>query len=134
MQLNVDASMFNSWGLVNAYGTYQSYYKQHVFQQSSTAALNLIGAMQCFIVLTLSIFVGRILDAGHFYRLTMTGAVLVTLASFLLSIPAITNEYAYVVLTQGTLKALGMSCMFVPSSQSQSLLSNTCLSSAETDL
>lgn len=112
--------MFNSWGLVNAYGTYQSYYKQHIFPHANTASLNLIGALQCFIVLTLSIFVGRILDAGHFYRLLIIGAVLVTLASFLLSLPAVTSQYAYVLLVQGVLKALGMSCMFVPSSQSKS--------------
>lgn len=111
--------MFNSWGLVNAYGTYQSYYKQHIFPTANSASLNLIGAMQCFIVLTLSIVVGRILDAGHFYRLTLAGAFLVTLASFLLSLQAITSQYAYVLLTQGVLKALGMSCMFVPSSQSE---------------
>lgn len=116
---DMSTSMFNSWGLVNAYGTYQSYYKQHLFPSANTASLNLIGAMQCFIVLTLSIIVGRILDSGHFYRLTIAGAVLVTLASFLLSLQAITSRYAYVLLTQGVLKALGMSCMFVPSSQSK---------------
>lgn len=112
------SSMFNSWGLVNAYGTYQSYYKQHLLPAQSNATLNLVGALQCFIVLGLSMVVGRILDAGHFYRLTITGGILVTLASFLLSIRAITLQYGSILAVQGVLMPLGMACMFVPSSQS----------------
>lgn len=110
--------MFNSWGLVNAYGTYQSYYKQHLHTEQSNATLNLIGALQCFIVLGLSMVVGRVLDAGHFYALTISGAVLVSLASFLMSIRAITSQYGPLLAVQGILMPLGMSCMFVPSSQS----------------
>lgn len=112
--------MFNSWGLVNAYGTYQSYYKQHLLTRQNNATLNLIGALQCFIVLGLSMIVGRILDAGHFYRFTIAGGLLVTLASFLMSITAITAQYGSLLVVQGILMPLGMSCMFVPSSQSTS--------------
>ncbi|QIX00233.1 hypothetical protein AMS68_005750 [Peltaster fructicola] len=109
--------MFNSWGLVNAYGTYQSYYKQHLLAGQSNATLNLIGAMQCFIVLGLSMIVGRVLDAGHFYRLTIIGGLLVTIASFLISIRSITASYGSLLAVQGILMPLGMACMFVPSSQ-----------------
>lgn len=111
--------MFNSWGLVNAYGTYQSYYKQHLLPGHSMALLNLVGSTQSSFVLLFSIVVGRFLDAGHFYRLTCTGAVLVTLGSFLLSLEAVTDYFVFVWLTQGMVMSLGMACMFVPSSQSE---------------
>lgn len=47
---------------------------------------NLVGATQSFVVLILSAIVGRFLDAGHQRTLIITGTVLVSLGSFMLSI------------------------------------------------
>ncbi|KAI7056886.1 hypothetical protein KC343_g22975, partial [Hortaea werneckii] len=51
--------MFNSWGIVNAYGSYASYYMQHLLPGRDILLLNLVGATQSSCVLFLSAPVGR---------------------------------------------------------------------------
>lgn len=115
--------MWNSWGIVNAYGTYQSYYSQHLFADTPLMLLNLIGSTQSFVVLVFSFVVGRLLDANHARQLVGTGAILVTLGMFLLSIVngnGDKNEgnYGLTWITQGFLVGTGQACFFVSSSQS----------------
>jgi len=74
------------------------------------------------VVLILSAFVGRFLDAGHSRALLITGTVLVSLGSFLLSVVNgkghyDEGNYALIWLTQGLISGLGMACFFVSSSQ-----------------
>ena len=78
--------MFNSWGLVNAYGTFSSYYLQHLFPGIDLLLLNLIGSTQSFVVLGLSFVVGRLLDAGHARQIVAVETVLVTLGMFMVSV------------------------------------------------
>jgi len=116
--------MWNSWGLVNAYGTYQSWYSQHLFADKPVYLLNLIGSTQSFVVLSLSFIIGRLLDANHSRQLIAGGSVLTTLSMFLLSVvngKAQRNEGNYFLtwLTQGFLLGLGQACFFVSSSQSE---------------
>ncbi|KAK4992975.1 hypothetical protein LTR50_000681 [Elasticomyces elasticus] len=114
--------MFNSWGLVNAYGTFASYYKQHLLPGRDAVMMNLVGSTQSFVVLVLSFVVGRVLDAGHTRSLIAAGAFLVTFGTSMLSISngdAQYNggNYGLVWLTQGFISGLGMACFFVSSSQ-----------------
>ena len=78
--------MFNSWGIVNAYGTYASYYRQHLMREANNTLLNLIGSTQCFWVLLFSMVVGRFVDAGYVRTLVAIGTVLITLGQFLLTL------------------------------------------------
>lgn len=114
--------MFNSWGIVNAYGTYASYYMQHLLPGQDILLFNLIGSTQSFIVLLLSAPVGRFLDAGYHRTLIVTGSVLVILGQFLLSVSVGNGgygegNYGLIWLTQGLITGLGMACFFVTSSQ-----------------
>jgi hypothetical protein len=114
--------MFNSWGIVNAYGTYASYYMQHLLPGDDILLFNLIGSTQSFIVLLLSAPVGRFLDAGYHRTLIITGSVLVVLGQFLLSVSVGdggygSGNYGLIWLTQGLITGLGMACFFVTSSQ-----------------
>ncbi|KAJ9666537.1 hypothetical protein H2201_003460 [Coniosporium apollinis] len=114
--------MFNSWGLVNAYGTFASYYKQHLLAGTDVLLLNLVGSTQCFVVLSLSFVVGRLLDAGYSRWLTGVGGILVTLGMFMLSLCSGNGgqgdgNYGLIWLTQGLITGLGMACFFVSSSQ-----------------
>lgn len=134
--------MFNSWGLVcchdidhdlwdrpnkpqvNAYGTYASYYRQHLLPGRDIMLLNLVGSTQSFVVLILSAVVGRFLDAGHIRELLIAGTILVSLGSFLLSIVNRQGRYDegnynLIWLTQGLISGLGMACFFVSSSQGE---------------
>ncbi|KAF1929022.1 MFS general substrate transporter [Didymella exigua CBS 183.55] len=114
--------MFNSWGLVNAYGTWSSYYVGHSLRNVDQLELNLIGGSQCFLVLLLSNPVGRLLDAGHFRKVIGFGTVFVPLGLFILSVvhpssvEAIAN-FGPIWATQGLVVGLGMAPFFVSSSQ-----------------
>ena len=115
--------MFNSWGIVNAYGTYASYYMLTLLPKEDLLRVNLVGATQCFVILFLSAVTGRFLDAGHFKELLILGTFLLGLGSFLLSVMNGGGEYdegnfGLIWLTQGFLMGLGMACFFVSSSQS----------------
>lgn len=114
--------MFNSWGIVNAYGTYASYYKDNLLPGQDLLRMNLIGSTQSFVVLILSMPVGRFLDAGHIRKLLIVGTILVSLASFLIGVVNGDGEegdgsYPLTWLTQGLISGLGMACFFVSSSQ-----------------
>ncbi|KAF2728254.1 MFS general substrate transporter [Polyplosphaeria fusca] len=114
--------MFNSWGLVNAYGTFSSFYVGNTLRNNDQLELNLIGSTQSFLVLLFSAPVGRLLDAGHHRYVVATGALLVPFGIFMLSVVHPNNDnalasYIGIWLTQGLLVGLGMSCFFVSSSQ-----------------
>nr|POE96970.1 aspyridones efflux protein apdf [Quercus suber] len=114
--------MFNSWGIVNAYGTYASFYLQHLLPGQDILKLNLVGSTQSFVVLALSAVVGRFLDAGYSRTLIIIGTVFISLGTFLLSVvnkQGLYNQgnYGLIWLTQGFISGLGMACFFVTSSQ-----------------
>lgn len=114
--------MWNSWGLVNAYGTFASYYQQHLLPGKDLLLWNLVGSTQSFVVLLFSLIVGRVCDAGHSRRLIGLGGVLVTAAMFVLSVVNGDGQkgdgnYEAIWAVQGLMQGLGMSCFFVTSSQ-----------------
>lgn len=117
--------MFNSWGLVNAYGTFSSYYQQHLLRGADPIKLNLVGSTESFIVLLLSGITGRLLDAGCYRTLTGAGWGLIAVGMFSLSGAngdGFDGEgnYGLIWTTQGLTLGLGMSCFFVASSYSMS--------------
>lgn len=106
---------------MNTYGTFQSYYLGHLMPKTDRAP-SLIGGTQSFFILFASFITGRLLDSGHSRQLGATGGVLTTLGMFMLSITSGRGargdgRYWAVWLTQGLTVGLGMSCMFVYSSQ-----------------
>lgn len=118
--------MFNSWGIVNTYGTFLSWYQDHLLTNNGESydplLYNLVGSTESFIVLSLSFIVGRLLDANHARQLIALGAVLVTLGMFLLSVVdrhggMKDGNYGGIWATQGLVVGLGMACLFVSSSQ-----------------
>jgi MCP family monocarboxylic acid transporter-like MFS transporter 10 len=116
--------MFNSWGLVNAYGTFSSYYKEDLLPGGDLLLLNLVGSTESFIVLINSWWIGRLLDSGHSRYIVFAGWILVSLGMFTLSLSSgdggfAHGNYALIWLTQGFTTGLGMACFFVASSQSR---------------
>lgn len=110
--------MFNSWGLINIFGTFLSYYSESLFRGDDLMLSNLIGSTQCFFVLFFSFIVGRLLDANHSRELLVTGSVIVTIGMFMLSIcngngGLNQGHYGLTWLTQGLVTGLGMACFFV---------------------
>ncbi|KAF2672523.1 MFS general substrate transporter [Microthyrium microscopicum] len=119
--------MFNSWGLVNAYGTFASFYVESLLPNTSLTEIALIGALQCFFILIFSSIAGRLLDAGHYRKLSFAGWALTSLATFTLSQVARElssadgtrhiGNYGAVLAAQGLTMALGQASYFVSSSQ-----------------
>lgn len=125
--------MFNSWGLVNAYGTFSSFYNESLLPDANLAVLNLIGASESFWVLIWAWFIGRLLDAGYFRKLLFAGMALTTIGTVTLAFvsktitsPGVEKRHignvGLVWLTQGCITALGQACLFVASSQSESTM------------
>lgn len=118
--------MFNSWGLVNAYGTFSSFYMESLMPNTPIYLLNLIGSTESFVVLSLSFAMGRLLDAGFSRYILFTGWILVSTGMFTLSVSsgngrAGQGNYSLIWVTQGFTQGLGMACFFVASSQSKYL-------------
>ena len=116
--------MFNSWGLVNAYGTWSSYYIGHSLRELDQLELNLNGSTQSFLVLLFSNPVGRLLDAGHSRIVIGCGSVLVPLGLFLLSVvhpqdAEAKGRFGNIWSTQGLVVGIGMGAFFVSSSQGE---------------
>ncbi|KAF3932402.1 hypothetical protein ABW19_dt0207587 [Dactylella cylindrospora] len=114
--------MFNSWGIVNGYGTFLSYYQESLLSEYNIVYFNLIGSTQCFCILFLSFVAGRLLDANYSRYLIIVGSVLVFTGMFSLSLvngAGLQNHGNFILtwLAQGVIAGLGMACFFVSSSQ-----------------
>lgn len=58
---------FNTWGLLNTFGTFQSEYSTGLLKDSSQSSIAWIGSLQAFLMLVIGVLCGRALDAGYFY-------------------------------------------------------------------
>lgn len=58
---------FNTWGLLNTFGTFQSEYSTGLLRDSSQSSIAWIGSLQAFLMLVIGVLCGRALDAGYFH-------------------------------------------------------------------
>ncbi|KAI1302891.1 major facilitator superfamily domain-containing protein [Xylaria venustula] len=101
--------LFTTWGYANSFGAYQTYYSQTLPESPST--ISWIGGIQVFLTLVTGILSGRLLDAGFFVPIFLTGIIIQILGIFLMSI---STEYWQLFLTQGVLSGLGAGIYFTP--------------------
>ncbi|MCJ1367598.1 hypothetical protein MMC16_006732 [Acarospora aff. strigata] len=103
---------FNSWGIVNAFGVYQTYYEMDLLSGESPSNISWIGSIQAFLLMIIGVMTGPIYDAGHFQALVRTGSFLVV---FGIMMTSLCTRYWEVMLAQGICIGLGSGCLFVPS-------------------
>lgn len=72
--------LFTTWGWVNSYGAFQSYYTLTLGLPPST--ISWIGAVQNFLTFFVGAFSGRALDAGYLLPALMAGFVIQLLGVF----------------------------------------------------
>lgn len=120
----------NSFGIVNAFGTFQSYYKTERLSQQNESVIALIGALQLFllyglsplgellavaetrnILLIHSVPVGKIYDSRGVLATLPAGGLLIVLSLFLLSITQPQQLYQHF-LTQSIMFGIGASLVF----------------------
>lgn len=103
---------FNSWGIVNTFGVYQTYYETGILASSSASDISWVGSIQAFLLMLVGALTGPVYDAGYFRGLLLTGSFLVVFGQMMLSL---CTEYYQVILAQAICIGLGCGCLFVPS-------------------
>jgi MFS family permease len=103
-------ALFNSWGIVNAFGAYQQYYESDMLSTETSSTISWIGSIQGFMVIAATIVFGRIVDAGHTRLVLILGTLLLT---FGLMMTSLGYEFYQILLAQGFCVGMGCSCMFV---------------------
>jgi MFS family permease len=112
--LQVLASFFlfwNTWGIINTFGTYQTYYEDYLLKSSSPSDISWIGSLQATLLMLIGTFSGPIYDAGYVHHLLVVGSVLAVLGQMMLSL---CTEYWQVFLAQALCQGIGCGCLFVP--------------------
>lgn len=102
---------FNSWGLLNTFGVYQSYYESGAMFNRSSSDISWIGALQAYLVFLVGLFAGPIYDRGYFKSLIVFGCLAITFGHMMLSL---CSQYWQVILSQGFVIGIGAGCLFVP--------------------
>ena len=103
---------FNSWGIINTFGVYQTYYETNFLQSSSSSNISWIGSVQAFFLIFIGPLTGPIYDAGYFRVLITVGSFLVVFGHMMLSL---CTEYYQIFLAQAVCIGLGAGCLFIPS-------------------
>ena len=108
-------------GLINAFGAFLGHYEKYLLPAISAKELTLIGSTQCFLILALSPFAGRLLDAKKHTYLGFAGWALLTAGFSALSFTSGSGNLGdgtyWSIWLCSAVAAVGMSCFFTYSSQ-----------------
>ncbi|KAA8893672.1 putative MFS monocarboxylate transporter [Sphaerosporella brunnea] len=107
--VGVHLTVFSTWGFINSFGVFQSYYVGALRSQPS--AVSWIGSIQIFLLFHLGTFTGRALDAGLFPIVYPVGCFLVLVGIFMASLG---TEYYQILLAQGLCCGIGSGMIFCP--------------------
>ncbi|KXT00034.1 hypothetical protein AC578_4871 [Pseudocercospora eumusae] len=102
---------FNNWGILNAFGVYQTYYESGELFEASSSDISWVGSLAAFMLLFAGLFAGPIFDRGYLRALLAVGSFLVVFGHMMLSI---SDKYYQVILSQGAAVGIGAGCLFVP--------------------
>ncbi|KAL5422537.1 hypothetical protein PMIN07_012457 [Paraphaeosphaeria minitans] len=103
---------FNSWGIINTFGSYQAYYETSLLTSSNPSAISWIGSIQAFLLLVVGMICGPLYDRGYFRTLLLGGSFLLVFGQMMLSL---CTQYYQVVLAQAICIGFGCGCLFIPS-------------------
>jgi MFS family permease len=102
----------NTWGIVNAFGTYQTFYEVHLLHSHSPSAISWIGSIQASLLFLVCVLTGPFFDAGYIRTLLGVGSFLVIFGMMMTSLA---TQYYQIFLAQGLCTGIGAGMMFVPS-------------------
>ncbi|VUC33742.1 unnamed protein product [Clonostachys rosea] len=105
--------IFATWGYLNSFGAFQSYYTSGGLPSASPSTISWIGSLQGFLTTALGTFSGRLLDAGYFRPTFAVGAVLQLAGIFAMS-ASNHPQYWQLIITQGVLTGIGGGILFTP--------------------
>lgn len=99
-------------GLVNAFGSWQTFYNDNLLRHESESNISWVGSIQAFLLLLVGVATGPLFDAGFFQYLLYAGSFLIVFGVYMTSL---CTEYWQVMLAQGVVVGLGCGCLFIPS-------------------
>lgn len=102
---------FNTWGLLNTFGVFQTYYETGELFVESSSNISWVGSIQAFLVLVTGLISGPLYDRGLLRVLIYVGSFMIVFGHMMLSL---CTEYWQVVLSQGICIGLGAGLMFTP--------------------
>lgn len=100
-----------TWGLVNTYGVFQTYYETTLLTNSSSSSISWIGSLQGCLLMLVGVIAGPLYDAGYFRHLLIGGLFLIVLGQFMTSLG---TAYWHILLAQGICIGVGMGMTFLP--------------------
>lgn len=103
---------FSSWGVVNTFGAFQTYYERTLIPSYSSSSISWIGSVQGFLLFLFGGVTGPIFDKGYLHTLILIGLFAV---SFGLMMTSLATEYYQLFLAHGICVGIGCACLFVPS-------------------
>ncbi|PYH85830.1 major facilitator superfamily protein [Aspergillus uvarum CBS 121591] len=103
---------FNTWGLINSYGVFETFYEETLLQGTTSSTISWIGSLQSFLIMFLGVLTGPIYDAGFVIPLLYIGSFLVVFGHMMLSL---CQSFWQVLLAQSFCVGIGAGLIFVPS-------------------
>lgn len=100
-----------SWGLVNTFGAYQTYYQTVMLTSESASSISWIGSLQACLLFLGGFVAGPLFDAGYSMTSVMGGLLLICFGMFMTSL---CSTYWQVLLAQGVCVGIGMGLSFLP--------------------
>lgn len=102
-----------TWGLVNSFGVFQTYYETTLLKGRNTSSdISWIGSLQGALLMVMGVISGPLYDAGYFRLLLSIGLSLIVLGMFMTSLA---TAYWHLLLAQGVCVGIGMGLVFLPS-------------------
>ncbi|KAF4166998.1 hypothetical protein CNMCM6936_005784 [Aspergillus lentulus] len=102
---------FNTWGMINTFAVFQTYYESGELFKASSSEISWIGSIQCFLLQLTGLVAGPIYDRGHLRLLLITGSFLVVFGLMMLSL---CTEYWQALLAQAFCIGIGGGLLFTP--------------------
>ncbi|KAI0467311.1 major facilitator superfamily domain-containing protein [Xylaria cf. heliscus] len=97
----------NTWGFINSFGVFQTYYMELLKLPPSD--ISWIGSITVFLTFFIGTFTGRLVDAGFLRPVLVVGAAFLTLGIFTTSAA---TQYYQLILSQGLAMGIGSGCLF----------------------
>ncbi|KAF9477156.1 MFS general substrate transporter [Pholiota conissans] len=104
---------FATLGYLYSFGVYQDFYTRFLLSTHTPGKIAWIGSLQLMMPFFLGAISGKLFDAGYFYVLEISGAIVFTVSLFLSSLVQ-PQSYYQVFLSQGVGMGLGLGLTFVP--------------------
>ncbi|KAI9876690.1 MAG: hypothetical protein M1830_005963 [Pleopsidium flavum] len=101
-----------TWGLLSAYGSYQSYYESNLLASTPPNDIAWVGTVEGVLLIMGGVVTGPLYDRGHIRELLVIGTLLTVFGVMMLSLA---SEYYQVMLAQGICVGIGSGILYTPS-------------------